>query len=237
MELQSNRNTLMPIKLPGNRIILMSARIVTINDLQKKLEGDEENFGQMLSNYLNEISETRKLELEAEAEERIEAKISEEWYNQLQIGDSGQKTDTSMFEAITILQLEAEKYLNGPHRPDKSDDIEAELDTDVRFVSVNKVRIPYCNATIADIKVNIDPEATPSKRSLDQQVRDTLGTVESQQKRAKTYNETVLHVINLLRIRPVDRLVFMTLFNARANERDIDRGCVLFLNTRSDAIY
>lgn len=67
---------------------------------------------------------------------------------------------------------------------------------------------------------------------------DVTTAVKFQQVRAKTeFNETVLHVINLFRVRPVDRSFVLVLFKAKAIKKEIDLDCVIFLNTNDDSIY
>jgi hypothetical protein len=165
-----------------------------------------------------------------------------EWYENLKIGDTGKINDTSEMEAFTLLQFAAEKYVYGIYRPDKANDPrERRLDTDARFDDFNRDRIPdYINPTIIDVKVLIDPQALLSDkmRSLEQQINDTVNSVKFQQDRAKTeFNETVLHVINLFRIRPVDRPFVIASFKAKAIKKEIDLDCVIFLNTNDDSIY
>lgn len=163
------------------------------------------------------------------------------WYENLKIGDPSNDKETAEFEAFTMLQLEAEEYLSGIYRPDKVNDTrEDRLNTDARFKSFNKELIPNCYPTIVDIKVPIDPASLfrVEVRTLAQQVDDMVNSVKFQQIRAKTeFNETVLHVINLFRIRPIDRYLFIVMFKAKAIEKGVDLNCILFLNTRDDAIY
>ena len=51
------------------------------------------------------------------------------------------------------------------------------------------------------------------------------------------FNETLLHVINLFRVRPIDRALVIAMFKAKAIPKGIDLNGVLFLNTRDDSIY
>jgi hypothetical protein len=165
-----------------------------------------------------------------------------EWYDKLKIGDSGSINKTSEFEAFTLLQLEAENYLTGLYRPDKINNIrEKTLNTDARFQTFDRKRISLCQPTIVDVKALIDPASIVAAgnkvRTLEEQVNDLRQSVSFQQIRAKEFNETVLHVINLFRIRPIDRPFVISMFESKAVNKEIDSDCVLFLNTSENSIY
>lgn len=157
----------------------------------------------------------------------------------MKIGDPEAVTDTTELEAFTLLQLEAEGYVTGARRPDKSNKLEDDFDTDIRFDTYNPSKI-RCAPTAIDVKVPIDPQSIIRKtfRSLEQQATDIVNSVEFQQIGAKTgFNESLLHVINLFRIRPVDRQLFIWMFKAKAATKTIDLNRVIFLNIRDDSIY
>lgn len=166
------------------------------------------------------------------------------WYDNLRVGDDGTINEGSEFEGFTMLQLQAEKYVTDIYRPNKPiGSRELDLDTDARFKSLNSELIQNCNPTIIDIKALIDPVALASRpevkmRSLEQQVDDATTSVKFQQVRSKAeFNETVLHVINLFRVRPVDRPFVIALFKAKSIQKGVDLNCVVFLNTNEDLIY
>jgi hypothetical protein len=162
------------------------------------------------------------------------------WYKSLQYHKNGEIDDTSKFEAFTFLQLEAEGYITGAYRPDNvNDPKEKSLDLDLRFASFNPELIKNCNPTIIDIKSLMDPSAQSPMLlgGLDQQVTNVVNSISHQRKRAQNQNETVLHVINLFRVRLIDRPLVIALLKSKAELEGLDLDCILFLNTNPDSIY
>lgn len=68
-------------------------------------------------------------------------------------------------------------------------------------------------------------------RSLEDQVEDLLKGIVFQRRKARQYNKIVIHLITLMRIKPVDRAYFEKVFRARAKERGLDLTGVRFLET------
>lgn len=101
----------------------------------------------------------------------------------------------------------------------------------------------------------IDPAAIRAEnrypdRSLEQQLEDVTDSVKHQQIRASQgefrsketnelikFDERVLHVINLFRIRPIDRDFVMAAFKAKAMKKGINIDHVIFLNQSPNKIY
>ena len=77
-----------------------------------------------------------------------------------------------------------------------------------------------------DIKAPLDPEVIRARdepyESLDDQVDNLLKTISRQRNRAIQTNESVVHIINLLRIKPADRSYFMDNFLRKAAQQNLD---------------
>lgn len=172
-----------------------------------------------------------------------------EWYLNLQKED-GKYSETSHYEGFTLLQLEAENSISGVYRPPaktvpdpNNPNSFITIKPDGRFDYFNRDAIKFCVPTMVDVKCPKDPLAIilsgEKLRTLDQQAEDIVVSIEHQQKNAKGANETVLHVINLFRLRPIDRSHFVNLIvnKAGAKSRKIDFDCVIFLNTSGTSIY
>ncbi len=86
----------------------------------------------------------------------------------------------------------------------------------------------------------MDPEVTRARNELEQtledQVDNLLETISKQRQRAIKNNESVIHIITLLRIKPSDRAYFMNNFKAKALQQNLDLNGVTFINTSSDTI-
>ena len=63
-----------------------------------------------------------------------------------------------------------------------------------------------------------------------------LETISSQRQRAIDNNESVIHIITLLRIKPSDRAYFINNFETKALKQNLDLNGVKFMNTSSDMI-
>lgn len=85
---------------------------------------------------------------------------------------------------------------------------------------------------------------------MEQQLEDVTDSVKHQQVRAREgkfyseetnqivqFDESVLHVISLFRIRPIDRDLVIAAFKAKAIKKGINLDQVLFLNTSPNKIY
>jgi len=69
-----------------------------------------------------------------------------------------------------------------------------------------------------------------------QKVADLLKTISIQRQRAINNNESVIHIITLLRIKPSDRAYFMNNFKTKALKQNLDLNGVKFINTSNDTI-
>lgn len=73
-------------------------------------------------------------------------------------------------------------------------------------------------------------------QSLEDQVDNLLESIVSQRQRARDNNESVIHIITLLRIKPSDRAYFMNNFKTKGLKQNLDLNGVKFMNTSSDMI-
>lgn len=103
-------------------------------------------------------------------------------------------------EAFTILQAESQNLVSGAKRPDT---LKKALKLDFKISNWNKLKFPGWSPTYVDIKAPIDPEVIIAReepyQSLETQVDNILKTISYQRVRAISYNESVVHIINLLR--------------------------------------
>jgi hypothetical protein len=113
---------------------------------------------------------------------------------------------------------------------------------DVKIVNCSKFKFPgyHIRATFLDIKALIDPETIVARgnpyQSFETQIDNILKSIISQRNRAKQYKESVIHIINFLRIRPSDRVYCMKIFAAKAARDKLDLNGVQFLNTYDSSI-
>ena len=221
----------------------MSLGLPEPNDLsqaQKSFSEEEQNIGLPQNYDPTKWWEQKQTELETFFLNEIN-KTSRWYMDELQTTKKNVRDETSIYEGFTLLQLEAEQFFTGLYRPDLSDPTEALLNTDARFRSFNP-RFVNGQPTIVDVKVPIDPAVliarNQSVRSLEKQINDIVENVRSQQERTKNdFNETVCHVINLIRIRPVHRAFFISSFKEKAKRTTIDLNRVIFLNISDTDIY
>ena len=68
------------------------------------------------------------------------------------------------------------------------------------------------------------------------QIFNLLKSISLQRQRAIRNNESVIHIITLLRIKPSNRAYFMNNFKTKALNQDLDLNGVKFINTFSDRI-
>lgn len=118
-----------------------------------------------------------------------------------------QQTVITELEALSILQAEREKLVGGVSRPDMfNNEKEAKLNLDFKILSWDKWKFPGWFPTYADIKSPLDPEVIRARnepeQSLEDQVNNLLKTISIQRQRAIENQESVIHIINLLRIKP-----------------------------------
>ena len=144
-------------------------------------------------------------------------------------------------EALTVLQAEEQKLVGGISRPDMiNDQKEQTLNFDFKISSWNEQIFIGWQPTYVDIKSPLDPEVTRARNEPDQtledQVDNLLKTISRQRQRAIKNNESVIHIIPLLRIKPSDRAYFMNNFKTKALKENLDLNGVKFINTSSDTI-
>ena len=86
----------------------------------------------------------------------------------------------------------------------------------------------------------MDPEVIRARgepyQSLEDQVNNLLKTISLQRQRAINNNESVIHIITLLRIKLSDRAYFMNNLKTKALQQNLDLNGVRFMNTSSDTI-
>ena len=144
-------------------------------------------------------------------------------------------------EALTVLQAEEQKLIGGISRPDMvTDEKEQKLNFDFKISSWNEKIFIGWEPTYVDIKSPLDPEVIRARgepyQSFEDQVDNLLKTIYLQRQRAIKYNESVIHIITLLRIKPSDRAYFMNNFKTKAVKQNLDLNGVQFINTSSDTI-
>jgi len=144
-------------------------------------------------------------------------------------------------EALTALQAEQQNLIGGISRPDMTNNLkEAKLNLDFKILSWNEEVFRGWKLTYVDIKSPLDPEIIRARdegdQTLENQVDNLLKTISLQRKRAIDNDESVIHIITLLRIKPADRLYFTNNFKAKALIQNLDLNGVKFINTSSDKI-
>lgn len=117
-----------------------------------------------------------------------------------------------------------------------------ELEFYIKISSWNGPIFTGWKPTYIDIKSPLDPEVIRIRargepyQSLEDQVDNILKTISLQRQRAINNNESVIHIITLLRIKPSDRAYFMNNFKTKALKQNLDLNGVKFMNTSSDMI-
>ena len=150
--------------------------------------------------------------------------------------------ETTEFEALIALQAENLNLVYGLSRPDmQKDEREHDLNLDFKILGADKkVYIDAMSPTHLDAKGPLDPEVMRARgepyQSLEQQVDNLLKSIPVQRNRAHHYNESVIHVISLLRMKPSNRSYFIENFKAKASIQNLDLHEVVFLNTSTDRI-
>ena len=144
-------------------------------------------------------------------------------------------------EALTVLQAEEQNIVGEPSRPDMiNDQKEQKLNFDFKILSWNEQIFIGWKPTYVDIKSPLDPEVirarNESEQTLEDQVDNLLKTISEQRQRAIKNNESVIHIITLLRIKSSDRAYFMNNFKTKALKQNLDLNGVKFINISSDTI-
>ena len=144
-------------------------------------------------------------------------------------------------EALTVLQSEKQDIVGSGFRPDKVNNVkEQTLNFDFKILYCNKQIFIEWDPTYVDIKAPLDPEVMRAwgepYQSLEDQVDNLLKTMALHRKRAIDNDESVIHIITLLRIKPSDRAYFMNNFKIKALNQNFDMNGVAFINTSSDRI-
>ncbi len=75
-----------------------------------------------------------------------------------------------------------------------------------------------------------------AEQTLEDQVDNILESISTQRQRAIEHNESVIHIINLLRIKPSERAYFMANFKTKALKQNLDLNGVTFINISSNTI-
>jgi hypothetical protein len=144
-------------------------------------------------------------------------------------------------DALTILQAEQQNIVGGISRPDCFHiEKEEKLNFDFKILRWNERIFIGLRPTYVDIKSPLDPEVIRARnepeQTLEDQVDKLLETISKQRQRATKYQETVIHIITLLRIKPSDRAYFMRNFRNKALKQNLDLTGVKFINTSIDTI-
>ena len=207
-------------------------RSLNLNDFDKiKNKGLPQNYNIIDGWWLN-----REKEIISSLDPDRFAQLS------IEIRDSGPvKTPITRIEALTVLQAERQNLIGGISRPDMLNDIkEAKLNFDFKISRWNQQIFIGWKPTYVDIKAPLDPEVIRARgepyQTLEDQVDNLLKTISLQRKRAIENNESVIHIITLLRIKPSDRAYFINNFKTKALKQDLDLNGVKFINTSSDTI-
>lgn len=151
--------------------------------------------------------------------------------------DKGNKDETSYYEALTAMQAEGEEIVTGAERPDKRNEIERKKDIDFKVIKCSKHAFPdpYNRAKRFDAKAIVDPETIVARgfpyQSFETQIDNILDSIILQRDRIKGFNEEVVHIISLLRVKPADRAYCIKILTLKAAQRGIDRNGIYFLNT------
>ena len=151
------------------------------------------------------------------------------------------RTSLTEIEALTALQAEKQNIIGGISRPDMiNNQTERTLNFDFKISSWNEQIFIGWKPTYVDIKSPLDPEVIRARnepeQTLEDQVDNILKTISLQRQRAIKNNESVIHIITLLRIKPSDRAYFMDNFRTKALKQNLDLNGVKFINTSSDTI-
>lgn len=151
------------------------------------------------------------------------------------------RNDITEIEALSVLQAEKQNLVGGIFRPDMiNDQREQTLNFDFKISSWNEQIFIGLRPTYIDIKSPLDPEIIRARnepeQTLEDQVDNLLKTISLQRQRAIKNNESVIHIITLLRIKPSDRAYFMNNFKTKALKQNLDLNRVKFINTSSDTI-
>lgn len=97
---------------------------------------------------------------------------------------------------------------------------ERKLNFDFKISSWNELIFLGLQPTQVDIKMSLDPEVirarNESEQTLEDQVDNILKTISIQRQRAIENQETVIHIITLLRMKPSGRSYFMNNFKHKA---------------------
>jgi hypothetical protein len=144
-------------------------------------------------------------------------------------------------EALTVLQAEEQNLVGGISRPDMiNDEKEQTLNFDFKILSWNEYIFIEWKPTYVDIKSPLDPKVIRARnepeQSLEDLVDNLLKSISLQRQRAIKNNESVIHIITLLRIKPSYRAYFMNNFKTKALRQNLDLNGVKFINTSSDTI-
>ena len=151
------------------------------------------------------------------------------------------KDPITEIEALTILQAEEENLVTGSFRPDMiNSEKERKLNFDFKILSWNKLIFIGLTPKYADVKSPLDPEVIRARnepeQTLEDQVDNLLKTISLQRQRAIKNNESVIHIITLLRIKPSDRAYFIDNFKQKALRQNLDLNGIKFINTSSNII-
>lgn len=152
-----------------------------------------------------------------------------------------QRAIITEIEALTILQAEEQNLVIGSSRPDMINiDKEKNLNFDFKILGWNEQIFIGWKPTYVDIKSPLDPEVIRARneppQTLEDLVDNLLKMISLQRERAIKYNESVIHIITLLRIKPSERIYFMNNFRTKALKQNLDLNGVKFINTSSDMI-
>lgn len=143
-----------------------------------------------------------------------------------------ENAENQRIEAIGVLQAEMLGHLSKPRRPPLGDNLY--LDYDVDNVNPHRFKGIYAEAIKADLKSGLDPEVARLRgekyETLEDMVNNMLRSIKSQRQRARDNNVVVVHIIDLLRIRPSDRSKFMLNFFQKTQSFGIDPNGIEFMN-------
>ena len=151
------------------------------------------------------------------------------------------RNDITELEALTILQAESQNLVSGAKRPDTlNNPKEKALKLDLKISNWNKLKFPGWSPTYVDVKAPIDFEVRIARKeayqSLETQVDNLLKTISYQRVRAISYNESMVHILNLLRMKPSDRAYLMQNLIAKAINQKLDFNGIHFINISDTTI-
>ena len=118
--------------------------------------------------------------------------------------------------------------------------VERKLNFDFKISKFNKNIFIGLEQECVDIKSPIDPEVLRARNELDEtledQIKNILRGISTQCNPTTKLDKTVVHIINLLQIKPVNQAYFINTFSSKAREKKISLMGIKFINTSPDRV-